>query len=251
MNTVTVTDTADVVAGMLTENTGRHMCDSGDAYGRGWERNAGKDAEVFAASPAAYVTRDFPVLDTFHFLTERLTFDPVMDGKLTAHADTVDPDMGWLGVAESFVMSVTGWDGDTRKSDSDPHTWNTYNGEDLLSQVIQGVTFTAEDADGWDTVYVLVQTHNGADVRGGYSRPRAFRVTGVDMPEYFPYDHADVTVGCRECVWACDLRGGYYTDTEGSPADMTDNHTPWAVSDDGDPVCPACGGHLVAESYPS
>lgn len=252
---MSVTDTEvatrDVVAGMLTECTGIHMLDSGGASGRGWQRDAGKDADAFAASPKACVFRDYPVLDVFHYMCDRLTYDPVMDARLTDYAGECDPDMAWLGVAEEFVMSLTGWDGDTRRSDSDPVTWNTYNGEDLLSRVLQGITFTTEDADGWDTVYAVVQTHNGADVRGGYSRPRVFRVTGVDMPGYFPYDHADVSIGCRECEWACDIRAGYAYDMDGDTADMTANHTPWAVNDDGDPVCPSCGAGVVADSYPS
>ena len=249
--TDTEVTTRDVVAGMLTENTGIHMLDSGGVNGRGWQRDAGKDADVFAATPKAYVLRDYPAIDVFHYMCDRLTYDAAMDARLTDYAATVDTDMPWLSVAEDFVMSLTGWDGDTRRRDSDPRTWNTYNGEDLLSRVLQGVTFTTEDADGWDTVYAIVQTHNGADVRGGYTRPRVFRVTGVDMPEYFPYDHADVTIGCRECQWGCDYRGGYVTDRDGYPLEVTANYTPWAVNDDGDPVCPSCGAGVVADSYAS
>lgn len=41
-------NTAEVIASMLTENTGRHMLDSGGAYGRNWERNHGRDVESFS-----------------------------------------------------------------------------------------------------------------------------------------------------------------------------------------------------------
>lgn len=34
-----LTSTERVLIAMLTENTGRHMLDSGGAYGRNWERN--------------------------------------------------------------------------------------------------------------------------------------------------------------------------------------------------------------------
>ena len=36
-------ETKAVIADMLQENTGRHMLDSGGAYGRNWERNQGRD----------------------------------------------------------------------------------------------------------------------------------------------------------------------------------------------------------------
>jgi hypothetical protein len=100
---------------------------------------------------------------------------------------------------------------------TEPRSWNTYNGEDALAQVLQGVTYADEDA-----VYVLLQIHGGCDVRGGYTRPRVFRVD-VDMPAYFPYDHAEFTVYCTggECEAVWDVRGGGYevTDRDGCPVD--------------------------------
>ncbi len=36
-----------LVYGMLTENTGKHMCDSGFAEGRGWQKNQKKTIEDF------------------------------------------------------------------------------------------------------------------------------------------------------------------------------------------------------------
>ena len=41
------TDTQKLVYAMLTENTGRHMLDSGGAYGRNWERNQANTIEDF------------------------------------------------------------------------------------------------------------------------------------------------------------------------------------------------------------
>jgi len=43
----TANDTADILAGMFTENTGRHMLDSGGAYGRNWEHNQGRTTADF------------------------------------------------------------------------------------------------------------------------------------------------------------------------------------------------------------
>jgi hypothetical protein len=44
---------------MFTENTGRHMLDSGGAYGRNWERNQNKAVEDFIDQPSAW-------LDIYH-----------------------------------------------------------------------------------------------------------------------------------------------------------------------------------------
>jgi len=45
--TITQTDTtADKLAEMLQENTGRSILDSGDYYGRHWEHNQGADFEA-------------------------------------------------------------------------------------------------------------------------------------------------------------------------------------------------------------
>src|SRR3954453_2997548 len=53
--------------------------------------------------------------------------------------------------------------------DGNAITYNTYNGEDCLSQTLQFTYFEHEDS-----AYVLLQIHGGADVRGGYTAPRAF-----------------------------------------------------------------------------
>ena len=44
-----------VVYSMITENTGRHMLDSGGAYGRHWERNQKLSLDDFESLPAVDV----------------------------------------------------------------------------------------------------------------------------------------------------------------------------------------------------
>jgi len=43
--------TKEIIYKMLIENTGRALGDSGDAYGRAWERNQGKTIEDFEGEP--------------------------------------------------------------------------------------------------------------------------------------------------------------------------------------------------------
>jgi hypothetical protein len=133
--------------------------------------------------------------------------------------------------------------GDAYGELTEPRSWNTYNGEDALAQVLQGVTYADEDA-----VYVLLQIHGGCDVRGGYTRPRVFRVD-VDMPSFFPYDNAEYTVHCTgpECEAYWDVRGGGYevTDRDGCPVDALSLE----YGEDLDYApCPECGAALGVDA---
>lgn len=175
----TTTRTREVIAEMLTENTGRHMLDSGGAYGRHWEKNAGRTLAEWDTQPRAWADRWGVTVSVYHYLCERLEYVPLLDKQFHDYC-AKNPDDGLLSLAEVFAYN----------KDSSAYTWNTYNGEDALSQTLQGVTFS----DGGE-VFVLLQIHGGCDVRGGYTAPRAFRVL-VDMAESFPYDNADWTLIC-------------------------------------------------------
>ena len=73
-------------------------------------------------------------------------------------------------------------------------TWNSSNHESNLSQVVQGANVMVDgDALEYPT-YILLQIHQGADVRGGYTDAKLFKVTA----EYFTtnptvYGHIDGT----------------------------------------------------------
>ena len=165
-----MTKTENVIASMLTENTGSHMLDSGGAYGRNFERNKG---ERFLNENPTYLKfkaykKDGIIVDwhmeiqhnLFHWLNERLEFDSEEQTKLEKFAEIDEmKDCAWLEVMEAYAKKF--YDGDFG-------TVNTYNGEDLLSQVIQYVYIESEEL-------VLLQIHGGCDVRGGYTTPKAFR----------------------------------------------------------------------------
>ena len=54
---------------------------------------------------------------------------------------------------------------------------NSYNGESFLSQVIQYVIFRQGE-----TSFIILQIHNGCDVRGGYTEPRIFEIDDKYLP---------------------------------------------------------------------
>lgn len=181
-------DTKTMLAKMLQEYTGAAMCDSGGAYGRHWERNQGRK---FYKEPAVTVeftkrngTLDINVTaNLYHWLLERLEYDEPMDAEFQQFANMGDnTDKHWTQLMEEFAegKGATGPYGD-----GGPLMFNSYDGECLLSQTIQFLYFEADQ-----TAYVLLQIHNGADVRGGYTTPRVF----TTQENIFAV--ADATIGC-------------------------------------------------------
>jgi hypothetical protein len=200
--------TAEIISEMLKENTGRHFLDSGDYYGRHWQRNQDR---VFENEPAAWL--EFSTYgdgkcsieytkNVYHFLVEHLEFDPDMQRKFDTFAES-RPDDTWMELRDAFpaYLESRGVEIGGPYWASGPETINTGNHESLLSQVLLYVVFTADDEE-----YVLLQIHGGADIRGGYTAPKAFRVDseqlishndgwiGVDTPSTYkdmPYWYTD------------------------------------------------------------
>jgi len=283
MGTTTQTDvTADKLTEMLTENTGRHMLDSGGVYGRNWERNQGRDFTSEPEGKLEFWQRNgelsiLPVVSVYHFLKDRLEYNPELDERYREYVEEEGLPLD-LRSAESFVESLDGKGlyGD----DSGPLTVNTYNGEDLLSQVLQYVYWADEDGDA----HVMLQIHGGCDVRGGYTDPVAFDVTDYDGTSIF--DNARASIYCDDCGkhwdadngchWAPDgCYGPGYTELQDYPAtderpqypqkpdpaqqllpiDLPKRPEPCAgivwVDGNQNGHCPYCGGLLHVAPWPA
>ena len=212
-----VLETREVIQNMLTENTGRHMLDSGGAYGRNWERNQGRD---FAFEPAAVADWSWGYVDItvslYHALTEVLEYHPEGDALFHRWATTGDrTNEPWLPLMEAFAVDIGGVG---LYGDGAPITENSYNGESMLSQVIQYVMFTLEEdtpisdyldlglTDEEDAepavlaadTYILLQVHGGCDVRGGYTAPRLFALDAYDEAEWFDVGR-QASIFCNDC----------------------------------------------------
>ena len=171
------TDTQKLVYAMLTENTGTHMCDSGGANGRMWQRNQAKTIEDFDDELEATIekhentfegekyTEYERTVSVFHYLSE-LESDHLCDkfNELNTNCKDWDGDFAW-GVCQKGAdfLELIGMES--------KHEFNTYNGDSDLSQVLQGSWL---DMDG--EPYLLLQIHGGADVRGGYTDAKLFKV---------------------------------------------------------------------------
>lgn len=230
--------TAQVLQAMLTENTGRHMLDSGGAYGRAWERNQGVD---FDAKPEASVEvylrergdydRNYGdgeltlylmvTLDVYHWLLNRVDYDAELDAEFERFSHEGElADAHWLECAEAFAEARA----DTGH-DFSPMVVNTYNGEDALSQTLQYVAWSDAEEDEY---LVALQIHGGCDVRGGYTQPRIFRLGDYDGI-YYLLDNARIEAWC---------------DGSGEP-----EHNPEQLGIDGEPIGrDYCGANWTSDA---
>ena len=162
MFTKNATQTEEILLEMLTEDTGRHMLDSGGDSGRHWQRNQALTVEALKNEPATVLDVKYgdATLSLFHHLSEKLTYSPEWTEEFNDWAG--NRDVSWLELMETFPQSM-GW----RRL----FTENSYNRESLLSQVIQYTVY-----DTGSEILVALQVHGGADVRGGYTRPRIFSI---------------------------------------------------------------------------
>ena len=226
--------TEQVVSEMLKENTGRALLDSGDYYGRHWEQN---QSRKFQDEPEAWIQADgdelIVSLNVYHFLIRALEYAPGIDRAFHEWSDRPEnKDKYWLELMEEFpniYAKKTGQEVGGLYGEGAPFTVNTYNGDDLLSQVIQYHYF---EIDG--DPFALLQIHNGCDVRGGYTQPRAFRVYDDDL-SIFDNARADII---------CENGHGWHTDDGYHWYPHSDE--PELTIKGGKAVCPVCGKELKA-----
>lgn len=211
------TDAEEVIKAQLTENTGRHMLDSGGAYGRAWEENQENPPWE---QPAWNVHRDYITHNVYDHLSRTFSRDRgcvALEAALYAFAYSDEyerdswltcmeafaeevlearfrvDDLTDLGVSEEAADTVVGMSRTIRADarDDTPTTHNTYNSEfHELSQVLQGT-----NVGGPYSEYVFLQVHGGCDVRGGYTAPRVYK---QDAETWWT---SELFFGCDRCGW--------------------------------------------------
>lgn len=170
----TYTQIQKLVYKMLTENTGVHFLDSGMSNGRHWQRNAKKKIADFASEPAELYIKDRKddyierTVSVFHYISKMYELDSICDKFNRIKSTDWDGDFYGVSVKHQAFLESIGYDSNTRE-------WNTYNGDSDLSQTLQGVSLRLF-VDGQYEDYALIQIHNGADVRGGYTDAKLFKV---------------------------------------------------------------------------
>lgn len=178
--------TKQIIFEMLTENTGSHFLDSGGAYGRHWERNQELTIEDFENEPEESYTyhKDSNYLErrvsVFHFLSQ-------LDTDWICEEFNNMPCKDWDSDGEVYGVSDAQWRWLTSKCEVEiGHTFNTYNGDSDLSQVLQG-SWLKLNGD----VYLLLQIHGGCDVRGGYTNAKLFTTPDEYMIHEYLREYMD------------------------------------------------------------
>jgi len=156
-----------LVYSMLVENTGKHLLDSGGIYGRMWQRNQNKTIDDFYNEPEEiyYFDETYKDLErtvsVFHYLTNDHQIDEICEEFNKLNSDPGN----WDANADIYGTSKEAWNYLNEFAEVKIlHTFNTYNYDSDLSQVLQGSHL---EIDG--EFYTLIQVHGGADVRGGYT----------------------------------------------------------------------------------
>lgn len=170
--------TKELIYKMLTESTGAHPGDSGGAYGRHWERNQKKSFEDFDNEPeevytlykkGKWIERRVSV---FHYLSQ-LELDALCDQFNSMPCEDWDSDYYGMSRAQQDFLE-----------DNHEIIWgrvfNTYNGDSDLSQVLQG-----QWLEIFGEQYLLLQIHQGCDVRGGYTDAKLFKT----REDYFIHEY--------------------------------------------------------------
>ena len=199
--------TAEVLSAMFRENTGSHLLDSGDVYGRHWEQNQVRDV---ALDPPVWLDSDGDLhISAYHYCLDRLTYDEVEDAKFQSFLNE-NRTKGYYALMQEYAGC---------------RGHNTYNYENALTQVLQFVVWRQDERHS----FVLLQIHNGCDVRGGYTRPRVFRAD-EELP--FGADIASAVATCsNEHTFETD-DGYYWYDEEGTKYTFTSD------------TCPICNERL-------
>lgn len=175
-----------LVYSMLVENTGVHFLDSGGTDGRQWQRNQIKTIDDFYNEPEEmyYFDETYKDLErtvsVFHYLTNDHKIDEICEvfNKMNTKPNNWDANADIYGVSKEawkyLQLSALSLGSEVKIL----HTFNTYNYDSDLSQVLQGSHL---EIDG--EFYTLIQVHGGADVRGGYTDAKLLK-KGYMMCDY-------------------------------------------------------------------
>lgn len=198
-------------AAACRENTGRHVLDSGSAYGRHWEQPA---IDVSPEAPEVTVSLygngadGKPVsvsacVETAHLLAGAFTLDRRVQRIFDRWAARkTNADLDWFAAGDKFCREVLRLNCHARD--------NVYNGENDLSQVYVWEVWTGNERESdWiyaDDPLTVLYVHTGCDVRGGYGRPLFCRSNG------------EFAVPVDLCAEFRAIEG---TDANGAPLDWT------------------------------
>jgi hypothetical protein len=181
MNTIETKSNFTRFAEACRYNSGKALCDSGDAYGRHWQQPAiepDRPAVALDVSRFAYKGEDrtevSATIETAHFLDANFDVLADVQDRFDAWVEEQPDGESWFELGQRFADEELGLHTQARD--------NVYNGENDLSQVFIWEVFTPEEKPSdWlyaDDAVAVIHVHTGCDVRGGYSYPLFCRSKG-------------------------------------------------------------------------
>ena len=190
---------------MLKENTGTHFLDSGGTNGRAWQSN--QSIEFMQTEPATWEKYCglSPTISLFWYLSERLEFATEQNRELSRLINGKWSGESWNACLNLWVELMGERGAKGIYGEGEPLVDNTCNTQNNLSQEMHYGYYEFEG-----TGYVIISIRGGADVRGGYGRPRIFESNGhYDMDSFFDFAHAGCYCDKCESGWYSD-DGGYH-----------------------------------------
>lgn len=154
----------EIAVEMLTERTAHSIIDSGDHYGRAYQRNQKTDFTKHAQ--ATLVTRGYGIevsVSFYHHMQAVLEEDVVCEAFNKLPCEAWDGDYSGCSKQMSDFLDRIG----AEVEDG----WNSYNWDNRFDQVVQGHRVEINQEE-----YTLLQIHGGCDVRSGYTDAKLFKI---------------------------------------------------------------------------
>lgn len=170
-------DIKKVVDEMLKEEIGKHMCDSGGAYGYQYEKNREKGYLKGLCKVDEYTNKEAGerTLEVTIPVYDLLTYNLLYDEDALCKEKQLYCKLKKQEINPYSIWEVKEVIENTFSKGIMPIDWiNTYNYEEYVSQTLQFCPFKSDGED-----YILLQVHNGCDVRSGYTKPRVFKVKDI------------------------------------------------------------------------
>ena len=176
---VTFTETQKTIYKQLSENTGKALCDSGDAYGRNYDKYKGIEKLNF--NEGLRIDEYGAIIPIQVYMNNCLTVTQAskqLQKDILKHLEKTKAEHTELSyyMQEEIAEFLKGLGATETIYGGKFDNWsNTYNGENNLSQDLQFCYFELNGTD-----YAIIETHNGCDIRGGYSSGVCYEITALD-----------------------------------------------------------------------
>lgn len=168
-----MTKNQETIAKAFRFNTGKSFLDSGDFYGRHYNKQPISEEQQLVTIDV-YGNEPSATIETALFLAETCEVDFDIQAQFDAWAALEEnSELSWFEAGKTFATEVLGLTQLARD--------NTYNNENDLSQNYVWEVYAADDQGDWiyqDDALMVCYAHTGCDARGGYAYPLFLRCQG-------------------------------------------------------------------------